>query len=245
MPFSPPPPPGPVKSALRTLDIIGFVVAHPQGPAAQDIAAALGIPDSSLSYLLATLVEHGYLTRDGRRYRPGAALAALQPAAAAPSLAARAAPLVRVLRAELDETASFMVRTGWEAEALVTEASGQALRYAIEPGQRKPLHTLAAGKVLLAALSEDELARYFAQAPRARLTDASVTDEAALRSQIAAARSEDFAAVSEEDTRGICGLAVPARLGAEVVGAFAVAVPLVRCDPDLPRRAREIGRAHV
>ena len=30
-----------VKSAMRTLDIIEFVVAHPQGPIAQDIAAAL------------------------------------------------------------------------------------------------------------------------------------------------------------------------------------------------------------
>jgi IclR family acetate operon transcriptional repressor len=61
----------PVKSAMRTLDVIEFVVAHPQGVIAQEIAAALGIPVSSLSYLLATLAEREYLARQGRRYLPG------------------------------------------------------------------------------------------------------------------------------------------------------------------------------
>ena len=46
-----------VKSATRTLDIIEYVVAHGRPLVAQEIATALGIPVSSLSYLLATLVE--------------------------------------------------------------------------------------------------------------------------------------------------------------------------------------------
>ena len=60
-----------VKSATRTLDIIEYVVAHPRPLVAQEIATALGIPVSSLSYLLATLVERNYLVREGRRYSPG------------------------------------------------------------------------------------------------------------------------------------------------------------------------------
>ena len=63
-----------VKSAMRTLDIIELVVANPKGIVAQDIANALAIPVSSLSYLLATLVDRGYLARDGRRYFPGSGL---------------------------------------------------------------------------------------------------------------------------------------------------------------------------
>jgi len=63
----------PVKSAMRTLDVIEFVVAHRQGVVAREIAGALAIPVSSLSYLLATLTERGYLTRSGRRYLPGRA----------------------------------------------------------------------------------------------------------------------------------------------------------------------------
>lgn len=236
--MAPAPSPNTVKSALRTLDIIEFVVAHPQGPIAQDIAAALDIPVSSLSYLLGTLADRGYLVRDGRRYRPGPGLERLALPAEALTLAERVRPLVQVLRSELDETASFMVRAGWQVEALVTEASGQALRYAIEAGHLKPLHALAAGKAILSTLSEAELDRYFAEVPRARYTARTVVDEAELRAQLAQVRRDGVAAATEENTPGICGLAVPAWLGGEPVGAFAVAVPAVRFDADLAERTR-------
>src|SRR5437764_2390224 len=84
-----------VKSATRTLDIIEYVVAHGRPLVAQEIAVALGIPVSSLSYLLATLVERGYLVRDGRRYSGGPGLERLHARRGGPSLAERAAPLVR------------------------------------------------------------------------------------------------------------------------------------------------------
>jgi len=221
-------PSAPVKSALRTLDVIEFVVAHPKGSVAQEIAAALGIPVSSLSYLLATLAEREYLVRDGRLYRAGPGLDRLRVHRDKLPLADRAAPLVRATRSELDETTSFMVRTGWECEALVTEASAQALRYAFDPGERRPLHALAAGKVLLAALSETDLAAYFAAGPRARLTPQTPCDEATLRAQIEGARRDGFAESREESHLGVCGVAVPARIDGKVVGCFSVAIPTVR-----------------
>ena len=132
-----------VKSATRTLDIIEYVVAHPRPLVAQEIATALGIPVSSLSYLLSTLVDRTYLVREGRRYSPGPGLEKLQLKGGTYSLADRAAPLVRTLRQQLNETTSFFVREGWEIEALVTESSDQALRYAVPTGNRLPMHALA------------------------------------------------------------------------------------------------------
>lgn len=228
----------PVKSALRTLDVIEYVVAHRQGAVAQEIAGALGIPVSSLSYLLATLVERGYLARDGRRYLPGPGLERLRAPEAALSLAERVAPLVRGLKGELNETASFMVRHDGDVEAVITEASDQALRYAVDPGTRRPLHALAAGKVILAGMDEAQLQRYFAQGPRAALTPATHTTEADLRADIARIRAEGFCVAREEATPGIIGMAVPVRVGGEVVGAFGVAVPAVRFDEALEHRIR-------
>ena len=170
-----------VKSATRTLDIIEYVVAHPRPLVAQEIATALGIPVSSLSYLLATLVERNYLLREGRRYSPGPGLEKLQLQGATYSLADRAAPLVRTLRMQLDETTSFFVRDGWQVEALATESSEQALRYAVPTGNRLPMHALASGKALLAALPENELDRYFAETTRDKFTEATITGEKALR----------------------------------------------------------------
>src|SRR6185503_13402284 len=192
-----------VKSATRTLDIIEYVVAHDRPLVAQDIAVALGIPVSSLSYLLGTLVDRGYLNRDGRRYSAGPGLQRLQARPGGFTLAERAAPLVRTLRVQLNETTSFFVRSGWDVEAIVTETSDQALRYAVPTGARLPMHALASGKALLAALPDDELDRYFAETERHRFTPSTVTSEKALRREIAEIRRCGFALTDEEFSLGI------------------------------------------
>ncbi|MBO0749868.1 MAG: IclR family transcriptional regulator [Porphyrobacter sp.] len=219
-----------VKSATRTLDIIEYVVAHPRPLVAQEIATALGIPVSSLSYLLATLVDRDYLVREGRRYSPGPGLQKLQMHAEAYSLADRAAPLVRTLRVQLNETTSFWVREGWEVEALVTESSEQALRYAVPTGNRMPMHPLASGKALLAKLSDAELDRYFAETERQRFTPSTVTAEKALRKEIAEIRRTGFSWADEEFSLGIVGIGRAVTMGGETVGALSVAIPKVRCD---------------
>lgn len=229
----------PVKSAMRTLDVIEFVVAHRQGVVAQEIAGALAIPVSSLSYLLATLTERGYLSRSGRRYLPGPGLQRLNAPHAAQSLEDRVAPLVRAMKSELNETAAFMVQRGWEVESLVTEASDQALRYAVDPGTRRPLHALAAGKVILAALSPDDLAHYFAETTRAAFTPTTRISETDLRADIAKVRADGLAVAREEATVGIVGNAVPVLLDGMFVGVFSVAVPAVRFDAALEARVRQ------
>ena len=209
-----------VKSATRTLDIIEYVVAHDRPLVAQEIAVALGIPVSSLSYLLGTLVERGYLAREGRRYSAGPGLQRLQASPGGFSLAERAAPLVRTLRVQLNETTSFFVRSEWDVEAIVTETSEQALRYAVPTGGRLPMHALASGKALLAALPDDELDRYFAEAERQRFTPATVT--------------------AEEFSLGIRGIGRVVTIGGEPVGALSVAIPKARFDEAVQRRVMDM-----
>ena len=229
-----------VKSATRTLDIIEYVVAQGRPLVAQEIAVALGIPVSSLSYLLATLVERAYLVRDGRRYSAGPGLARLQAKSGGLGLKERAAPLVRSLRVALNETTSFFVRVGWEVEAIVTETSEQALRYSLETGRRLPMHALAAGKALLAALPDQELDGYFADYERGRFTPSTVTSEKALRREIAEIRRTGFALTDEEYSLGIRGIGRTVTAGGEVVGSLSVAIPTARFDAAIQHRAMEL-----
>lgn len=230
----------PVKSAMRTLDIVEYVVARDAPVVAQEIAAALAIPVSSLSYLLNTLVDRGYLARSGRRYTPGPGLARLQTRAHGFSLAERVAPLVRALRLQLNETASFFVRQGWEVEALVTETSDHALRYAVKIGTRTPLHGFAAGKAILAELPDDEIAAYLAETDRAAFTPATITEAAALKREIATIRTTGIARTREEHTPGIQGIGRAVIVAGETLGAFSVAIPTVRFDTSVERRAAEL-----
>ena len=229
-----------VKSATRTLDIIEYVVAHDRPLVAQEIAVALGIPVSSLSYLLGTLVDRGYLAREGRRYSAGPGLQRLQASPGGFSLAERAAPLVRTLRVQLNETTSFFVRSEWDVEAIVTETSEQALRYAVPTGTRLPMHALASGKALLAALPDDELERYFAESERRRFTPDTVTAEKALRRQIAEIRRTGFAVTDEEFSLGIRGVGRVVTIGGDPVGALSVAVPKARFDETMQRRVTDM-----
>ena len=229
-----------VKSATRTLDIIEYVVAHGRPLVAQEIATALAIPVSSLSYLLSTLVERSYLERDGRRYSAGPGLARLQKSTGHFSLADRAAPLVRTMRMQLNETTSFFIRDGWQIEAIVTESSEQALRYSVPQGQRLPMHALAAGKVMLAAMPGDELDRYFAEATLEPFTPSTVTTEAQLRAQIAEIQETGVGKTVEEYSRGIVGIARLVRFDAELAGSLSVAVPMVRYDEETDQRVRDM-----
>jgi IclR family acetate operon transcriptional repressor len=226
-----------VKSAMRTLDILELVVAHDHPLATNEIADALCIPVSSLSYLLATLVERGYLERQGRRYGAGAGLKLLQPRKSEPSLADRVAPLVRMLRAQLNETATFFVRNGSMAEALVTEVGDHALRYSLEVGRQAPLHALASGKALLATFTPQELDAYFADTRLEPLTPDTITSEKELRKQIEEARRTGFAHAREEFALGIASVGRAIAIDGNVVGALSVAIPLPRWSDQMEQRA--------
>ncbi|WP_244624621.1 IclR family transcriptional regulator [Sphingomonas sp. So64.6b] len=233
-------PPATVKSAMRTLDIIEYVVSRGRPLVAQEISGALGIPVSSLSYLLGTLVERGYLARAGRRYATGPGLERLQTHAPAFTLAETVAPLVRTLRIQLNETVSFFVRRGWEVEALVTETSEQALRYAVQTGSHTPLHGFSAGKALLAAMDDAELDLYFAETERVAFTPTTIIAEPAIRAEIAEIRRTGIARTREEHTPGIHGMGRVARIDGEVVGAFSVAIPAVRFNEEIEQRAAHL-----
>ena len=230
----------PVKSAMRTLDIVEYVVARDAPVVAQEIAVALAIPVSSLSYLLNTLVDRGYLAREGRRYTPGPGLERLQTRAHGFSLEERAAPLVRALRVQLNETASFFVRRDWEVEALVTETSDHALRYAVQMGTRTPMHGFAAGKAILAALPDAEIETYLRSTERAAFTPATITAAGDLRREIAEIRRTGIARTREEHTPGIQGVARAVIIEGETLGAFSVAIPTARFDAGVERRVAEL-----
>lgn len=229
-----------VKSATRTLDIIEYVVAHNRPLVAQEIAVALGIPVSSLSYLLGTLVDRGYLSRQGRRYSAGPGLERLQAHGGGFGLTERAAPLVRTLRVQLNETVSFWIRHDWEVEPTVTESSDHALRYAVQTGRRMPMHPLAAGKALLATLEPEELDRYFGETTLDRFTPMTVVTEAKLRRQLAEVRTTGFAETDEEYSLGIEGLGRAVAIGGETVGALSIAVPKARYSAALAARAKDL-----
>jgi IclR family transcriptional regulator, acetate operon repressor len=228
---------------MRTLDILELVVQQRRPMAAHEIASSLAIPVSSLAYLLGTLVDRGYLTRAGRFYAPGEGLARLT-AGGEPSLAERTLPIVRSLRLQLNETATFFVRRGFEIEALTSDTGQHDLRYAVEVGQRAPMHSFSAGKALLATMPPDEFENYLRAVPRPQFTPNTITDADALRLEIEKVRKTGIAHTGEEHTRGIVTVGIAAVAAGEAVGAFSVAIPVFRYDDAVDAKAvKQLRRA--
>lgn len=220
-----------VKSAARAIDIVEHVALH--GPVnARGISRAVGVPESSLSYLLATLVDREWLAQaDDRTYSAGPALARLASGARAP-LVERARPFLRGLVASTGETACLFIRRGHEIEVLEVELSTHDLRFTPQKGQRMPLHSFAGGKALLARLTPPELDAYFREAQRTRFTDLTITDETALRREIAQCRARGYAVSLEEHSIGVNGVAV----ALDDAHSVSVAIPSPRFSDDVERR---------
>jgi IclR family transcriptional regulator, acetate operon repressor len=157
-------------------------------------------------------------------------------------LADRVAPLVRSLRMQLNETASFFIRTGWNVEAIATETSEQALRYAINTGTSLPMHTMASGKAILATMPPEEFERYLAETRREKFTEATITSESRLRKEIEAVRQRGYAITRQEYSLGIHGIGVAVVIGGEAVGAFSVAIPAVRYGEGVEEHAVDLLR---
>jgi len=216
-----------VKSVQLAFDVLEAVAAAPGEVGVSELAALLGTTKGTVFRHLQTLVERGYVERSGRLYAPGAGLSRLQPGTRT-MLTERVAPLVRALRTQLNETAGFFVRRGFEVEAIASEIGEHVLRYTLHIGQTGPMHSLSAGKALLATLSEEELDRYFREVERTAFTANTIVDEATLRHEIETIRSMGIAHTSEEQTPGIVGIGRAATIDGEVVGAFSVAMPAAR-----------------
>ena len=221
-----------VKSAARAIDTVEHVALY--GPVnARGISRATGIPESSLSYLLATLVDRGWLEqRPDRTYSSGPALARL--AAGAPtSLAERARASMRTLTAVTGETSTLFIRQGDEIEVLAVEHSNHELRFTPQIGARMPLHSFSGGKALLTRMNEDELSAYFSRAPRLRFTEHTIVDEADMRRDISRSIQRGYAISQEEHSLGVVGVAV----ALDDAHSLSIAVPSPRFDDELKARA--------
>ena len=225
-----------VKSAVRALDILEFVVRTGRPTAAHEIATTLAIPVSSLSYLLTTLQKREYLMRDGRRYVPGPALSRLQPNGGSPHLKEIVDPLVRSIRDQLNETAAFFVVDDFEMLAISSEVGMHALRFTVDVDQRLPMHAFSAGKALLATMEDKQVKEYLKTCDLQRYTASTICSEDDMMREIVEIRRAGVAHSREEHTLGIHGISKAVLRKGAPIGAFSVAIPAARYCPSLDER---------
>ena len=124
----------------------------------------LGLSRSTVHRLLTTLVFHGFVEQDmtTRSYRPGPALTGLGLAVVEKSdLRTVARSAMEKLARATQETVHLTVLQGEHVLCLDSIESTRSVRTGSRVGWSLPTHATAAGKALLAALSDSEVAAIF------------------------------------------------------------------------------------
>jgi len=226
---------------MRLVDIVAE--GPPDGLSLSDLARSLGASKSTTLALARTLTTSGILrdTRPGPRYCLGTALIRLG------DITRRQLPLGEICRPALSELAEQTKMTSRVAvcddgyPVFIERVDGPgSVRFHTPLGQREVPHTSAAGKAMLATMTEQEVRAICAATGMVRRTAHSITDVGSLLANLALVRANGFAVDDEEDAEGIfCVGAV--FFGHD--GSCAGAVSVTGIKGDLPAwRMNELGR---
>lgn len=225
---------GGVRAADRALDILSFLASADRVEWYLDeIATGTGLSKSTAHRLLESLNRRGFAEPGSRHgsYRLGLR------AAVVGSMALRTRrPSDDVHRmlcasaAEIGDGVGLSVLDGTDAVVVDRAASPHPLQWNLGVGASLPAHVSAAGKVLLAGLSDDAVRRlYSGEACLVRMTSRTVRTVEHLLEQVRKTRRQGYALDDRELDDGLRCVAVPVRDNATRVShALGVSAPASR-----------------
>lgn len=232
-----------VKSAYRVIDILEAVGEARKGLTHAEVAVKLNIPKSSLSALLADLVERKYLTLHevGKRYCLGPQLLVLAGRyRAGLDVAELGQPFLRQVTTDTDESSALAIINGPQAIIVARENSPQSLMRAMQIGESNPIYATAAGKAMLAHRSEQEINSYFASVEMKPITKHTITSPEVLRLELKEIREGAIAYSRQELQEGIIAMGAPVfDLTGSAIAAIVVGIPSIRFDEKKEKSVEE------
>lgn len=221
------------RTLVRGLRILELFDVGTQGISQAEMAARLDLPLPTVGRLCRALCAEGFLERetDGRRLQLGPTVRRLSQALV-PDPGEMGQRWMQTLRQEFAEDINMAVLDGPDVLYVASLPGGQALNINTPIGTRAPAHTVAAGKALLAELTDSELATALGPGPYARKTAKSVGTWPELTEDLAVVRTAGVARTWEEYAEGIASVAraLPPSPNGRV--AIAVTMPTARATPE-------------
>lgn len=239
---------GGVQSLGRAFAILEEVARHREGIGLAELSKRVGLHNSTAFHLAKTMVSLGYIRqlKETKRYRIGRPLFALAAGALDEmEMVSLATPVLETLTEETGESSHFAVRIG-DAVTVIARTSGSGVfQLTNRVGVVRPAYCTALGKVLLAALRDDQLERYLARAPFSTLTPKTIAEAGALRREIDEVRRAGIAFDDGEFDAEVRCIAVPVRdFTGLVIGALGISGPVWRLSMQvLQSRAKHVRRA--
>jgi IclR family transcriptional regulator, pca regulon regulatory protein len=238
-----------VEALARGLDVLGCFDAEHPSRTLSEVATAAGLARPTARRLLLTLDELGFVRSTGPAFSLTPKVLTLGMAyVGALGLWDIARPHLEALVAATGESSSMAQLDGSDIVYVARVSVPKLIALRVEIGTRFPAVQTSQGKVLLAALSPDELSATLAQPSRAGLPPYIGRGPDQLRAELTEVRARGWALADEELAPGVRSVAVPVRDGTgEVRAAMNVTVHAADTsverlrDEHLPRLLRTAG----
>jgi IclR family transcriptional regulator, pca regulon regulatory protein len=208
-----------VEALARGLDVLACFDAGHREMSLSEVAAAAGLARPTARRLLLTLEELGFVRSCGGTFALTPKVLTLGMAyVGSLGLWDVARPHLEALVAATGESSSMAQLDGSDIVYVARVSVPKIIALRVDIGTRFPATQTSQGKVLLAALSPDELTATLAQPSRSGLPAAQRTHEQ-LCAELTEVRARGWALADEELAPGFRSVAVPVRDGAGVVRA--------------------------
>jgi IclR family pca regulon transcriptional regulator len=212
---------------LRVIE--SFSDEHPR-LTATEAGLRAGLTRTAARRYLVSLVHFGYADTDGKHYWLLPRVLRLgQSYLDAARLPRLAQPFLQSLSSQTGETANLSVLDGHEVVYLVRSNAPRVVSIGFHAGARLPAHVVSPGFVILSTYTKPKLDAWVAAHDFVRFTPQTITDLAAFRQSVLAARRQGYWRAEQYADAGLSGLAVPLtdRKG-QCVGAISMTFQSVR-----------------
>ena len=215
----------------RTIAVLQAVADADTDLAAAEIARQLKLHKSTVHRLLAVL-EHYRLIKRGAEgtYSLGTRLIELgESAMARLKLSEHARPFLRTLAGQTGEGAHVTILSGAEMLSIAHVEGRWSLQSLTRTGQRTQVHCTAAGRAVLAFLSEDAADDLIARLPLVRNTRRTIVKPSAIKMELMRVRAAGYAVDDEEFEEGLRCVSAPIfDHRGHVIASISMAAPVFR-----------------
>lgn len=223
-----------VNALARGLEVIKVFTRYTPKMTLSEIAQATGMTRATVRRFLLTLAHEGYVDISGRHFSLRPKILELGfSALSSMDLWDVVQPVINDLSQKLNESCFAAVLDGQSVIYVARATPNRRVNVGISIGSRVPAHCVSTGRVLLAALPEDELHRYVETMTLTRFTPNTTTSKVQLRSALEEVRRQGWSIVDQEMEVGLRSLSVPVRDGSDqIVAALNVCCPSSRIGLD-------------
>jgi IclR family pca regulon transcriptional regulator len=201
-----------VEALARGLDVLACFDADHPGMSLSEVASAAGLARPTARRLLLTLEELGFVRSSGGAFSLTPKVLTLGMAyVGALGLWDVARPHLEALVARTGESSSMAQLDGSDIVYVARVSVPKLIALRVDIGTRFPAVQTSQGKVLLAALSPEELAATLAEPSRAGLPPYIGRSEERLAEELTEVRARGWALADEELAPGVRSVAVPVR----------------------------------